>query len=79
MKLEFNDEAFSQLRNNPALLDGRGEAIAAACNADSEWGGYYATEPEFDGRTTFQRVFGADGRNDELRDLRLIKNLDAGQ
>lgn len=79
MRLDINLDAISQLRGDPGILAGRGEAIAAACNAESQWGGYHATPVEFDGHTSFQRVYAADGRNDEARDNRLIKNLDAGR
>lgn len=57
------------------LLVERAEAIAQACNDDSTWGGYHAVVDE-DRQSA--RVYSADGRNDEARDQRLLRNLDAG-
>lgn len=59
-----------------ALLEEKAKAIADACNQQSSWGGYaYAAriEPE----RARARVWSYDNRNDEARDHRMIKNLDA--
>lgn len=55
----------------------KGEAIAAACNEQSSWGGYYSAAAVGPDRAR-ARVWSADNRNDEARDNRLMKNLDAG-
>lgn len=59
-----------------ALLDQMGKAVADACNAESSWGGYhYAVH--VDERRARVHIWSADRRNDEARDQRLIRNLDA--
>lgn len=46
MRLKVNRGEFRELRTSPAaqaLVDKHAERIAAACNAQSSWGGYEAT------------------------------------
>lgn len=59
-----------------ALLAERARAIEAACNADSSWGGYHSA---VDASGMSARVWSADRRNDEARDQRLLRNLDAAR
>lgn len=57
-------------------LERRAQAIADACNADSTWGGYHADVGR-DGKSA--QVWSADARNDEARDQRLLRFLDAAR
>lgn len=57
---------------------GRAEAIADACNADSTWGGYLSADSTHSDRWPHATVWSADGRNDEGRDARTLRHLDAG-
>jgi hypothetical protein len=55
----------------------RGQAIAAACNAESSWGGYEsAAEVTYVGAMAVVRSIGE--HDDEARTNRLVRNLGAG-
>lgn len=80
VRIKFNAQAFPELMAGPeaeAMLEQRARAIADACNSDSSWGGYFyaVTRGKVRARA---RIWSADDRNDEPRDQRLIRNLDAG-
>ncbi len=79
-KLKFNPAAFDEILGGSEALEmvrSKGEAIAEACNSDSSWGGYFSAATT-DGDRARARVWSADNRNDEARDQRLVRNLDAG-
>lgn len=79
LKLVFHSKAFDQILGGAKALDlvkDKGEAVAEACNADSSWGGYF-TAASNDGTRARARVWSADNRNDESRDQRMLRNLDA--
>lgn len=59
-----------------ANIAARGEAVADACNTESSWGGYF-TAARVDGIRARATVWSADNRNDEARDQRLVRNMDA--
>lgn len=61
-----------------ADLTRRAEAIAAACNSDSAWGGYFGAGQSGSDSRPHAYVWCADGRNDEDRDNRMLHNFDAG-
>lgn len=77
VKLTFKRGAIQELAG---LLHGeiqdRAQAVADACNAESQWGGYESGDASGDWPRA--RVWNSDSRNDEARDQRLIKALDAG-
>ena len=77
MKLKWNPAGLAAIDAAASrLLEERAAAIAEACNRDSSWGGYHSA-PSSDGQAA--QVWSADARNDEARDQRLIRNLDAGR
>lgn len=77
VRIDWNQQGFRDLMRDPALVEGRGERIADACNADSSWGGYYSAVSVSDIRAR-ARVWSIGG-NGEARKQRLIRNLDAGK
>lgn len=80
VRIRFKPQAFPELMAGPeaeAMLEQRARAIADACNSDSSWGGYFYAVTK-DGVRARARIWSADDRNDEARDQRLIRNLDAG-
>jgi len=80
VRLEFNREALRQIMSGPearALVNGMADATRDACNAESSWGGYESADASDDIRAR-ARVWSYDNRNDEARDNRMIRNLDAG-
>lgn len=81
VRLKWNGgEGLAELVTHEALLPvvkEKVEAIAAACNAESAWGGY-ASAASIDGDRVRGRVWSFDDRNDEARDNRMVKHLDAG-
>lgn len=60
-----------------AIVEEKAQAIAAACNAESSWGGYDSAA-RIDNDRARARVWSFDDRDDEARDNRILKNLDAG-
>lgn len=58
------------------LVNEMADATRAVCNEESSWGGYDSADASSDVRAR-ARVWSYDG-NDEARDNRMIKNLDAG-
>lgn len=56
----------------------RAAAIAAAANSQSVWGGYFSADSTHADRWPHATVWSADDRNDEGRDNRILRNLDAG-
>lgn len=79
IRAKLNRRGIRSLLNSDealALVASKGEAIAEACNSQSSWGGYF-TAASADGVRARAKVWSADGRNDEARDQRLVRNLDA--
>lgn len=79
VRLKFHRQAIEEIEKSPealALVQQKADAIADACNGQSSWGGYFSAA-EVNSDRARARVWSADGRNDEARDQRLIKNLDA--
>lgn len=60
-----------------AMIERKAEAITDACNRESSWGGYLHDDASSAIRAR-QHIWSADARNDEARDQRLVRNLDAG-
>lgn len=77
VRIDWNREGFRDLMRDPSLVEGRGERVADACNAESSWGGYYHATTVSDVRAR-SRVWSIGG-NGETRQQRLIRNLDAGK
>lgn len=80
MKIVIHDAGLAEIRRLAgAELEARAAAIAAACNAESSWGGYFSEldlgNPDF----PVARVWSADDRGDESRDQRILRFLDAGR
>ena len=74
MDVTWNQAGLAAIdRATAQLLEDSAAAIADACNSDSSWGGYDSALGD-DGKA---RVWSADGRDDEARDQRLIRHLDA--
>lgn len=77
MKVVVHRKAVRELMCDHSLLEGKAEAVRDACIADSTWGGYAASPVTDDGTRARSRVWSFDDRNDEARDNRMVKNLDA--
>lgn len=82
-KVKIHRGAIRKLMQDPKVLADlkrRGEAIAAAANAQSSWGGYYSGVSEQSGRPSV-RVWNIKqaAADDEARNNRLIRSLDAGR
>jgi hypothetical protein len=80
VRIRFKKQGFPAIMAGPEaqeMLDRRARAITAACNNDSTWGGYHYAVSR-DAVRARARIWSADARNDEARDQRLIRNLDAG-
>lgn len=83
VRLTFNTGAIEQLLTSPAMeaeLKRRAERIAAAANAESSWGGYQASSSR-EGSRARARVWNVkhEAADDEARNNRLIRGLDAGR
>lgn len=79
VRLQYNPKAYDEILGGAkalAAVSEKVDSIAAACNADSSWGGYFSAASSTNGRAR-GRVWSADNRNDEHRDQRLVRNLDA--
>lgn len=82
-KLKFNVNDFARIRTEEKVLAdlrARAERIKDACNAQSSWGGYYSAATVRGDRVR-ARVWsiGPKAREDNARNQRLIRNLDAGR
>jgi hypothetical protein len=62
--------------NAKALVGNMADDVAAACNSDSSWGGYYAGDASSSVRA--RATVWSIGGNGEERKNRLLRNLDAG-
>lgn len=72
-------EGLRAIDRSPAALElikAKAKAIADACNAESSWGGYASAAAIHPDRVR-GTVWSYDNRDDEARDNRMIKNLDA--
>lgn len=81
VRLVLDRRNIDRLATSPeAVVDVRRrvEAMAAACNSQSSWGGY-ESEVDVDGRGVVGRVWSIDEASDEARAQRLVRNLDAGR
>lgn len=79
VRLVYHMEAFGEIERSPevlALIKAKAEAVAAACNAESSWGGYASAAAIHSDRAR-GTVWSYDNRNDEARDNRLVRNLGA--
>lgn len=73
------DQVFDELR--AACIEdlrARAKRIADACNQASSWGGY-SSEVSTTGSRPRARVWSYGAHDDEARQQRLVKNLDAGR
>lgn len=63
-----------------SLVNRKAGAIARACNAQSSWGGYRVDTTAGEDRAR-ARIYNIsrNGQKDENRNLRMIRNLDAGR
>jgi hypothetical protein len=80
VKVVVHEGAVHELLTSTAVqrdLERRGAAIAAACNADSAWGGYDSGPVPGD-PTAKVNVWSIGENDDEARRNRLVRNLDAG-
>lgn len=78
----INQRTILSWLRDPALvndLERRAAAIAAAANAESSWGGY-ESEVDTSGSRPRARVWNIkpEAQDDEARNNRIIRNLDAG-
>ena len=80
-KVKVNRDEFRRLRTSPAalaLVASRAEAIAAACNAASSWGGYEARSSAAGNRARAQVwTIEREAVVDNARNQRLIRNIGA--
>lgn len=79
VRVVVDKSAVEQLTNGDEAksdVERRAEAIADACNGESEWGGYYSAA--IDGNEAGANVWSSDNRNDDARDQRMIRNMSAG-
>ena len=82
-KLRFNVDDFARIRTEEKVLADlreRAKKIADACNMQSTWGGYYSAAVVRGDRAR-ARVWsiGPKAAEDNARNQRLIRNLDAGR
>lgn len=84
IRLKFKRGAFAELRTQPKVradIERRAAAVAAACNADSTWGGY-KSGPEAQNQSRAAAnvwTVSAGAREDNARNQRMIRNLQAGR
>ncbi|HEY4268414.1 MAG TPA: hypothetical protein VGM94_09510 [Galbitalea sp.] len=79
VRLKWNQPAFVAIDTAPKALElvrSKVDAIAAACNEQSSWGGYASGAAIHPDRVR-GTVWSFDNRVDEARDNRMIRNLDA--
>lgn len=77
IRIEVDASAIEDILTSQKAYDvvaAEAERIADACNAQSEWGGYHASDGSGPSRAR-ARVHSADNRNDEFRDQRMLRNL----
>lgn len=80
-KVVIVNEAFERLVKDPKLVEDiarRTKAIEDACNTQSEWGGY-ASSVSTEGKRVHGRVYSYGSHDDEARQNRMVRNLDAGR
>lgn len=78
VRIKFNPKMNEHLDSKGLpLVEAKVKAIEEACNSASSWGGYHSAAGIRPGGTAAGTVWSADNRNDEGRDNRLVKNLDA--
>lgn len=79
VRVKMKRSGIRALMANPALVVPRAEAIAAACNEQSSWGGYASADASSKtrGRAHVWSYAKQDGSGTTERANRLIKNLDA--
>ena len=83
VEVTFNGDAIERLLTSPAMVQDlrrRAERVADAANRESSWGGY-ASSASGEGRRAHARVWNvkAGAADDEARNNRLIRGLDAGR
>lgn len=81
VRVVMNPEGVKKVLNDPRIqkaLEERAAAIAKACNAESSWGGY-ESGPVEEKDTARANVWTIGDHDDEARQQRLVKNLDAGR
>lgn len=82
-RVKFKRNAILDLMNTPALAEEvkrRAEAVAAAANAESTWGGYVSGMAA-DSDRPHARVWNvkSGASDDEARNQRMLRSLDAGR
>lgn len=82
-RLKFTRDGMQNLIGAEKLkadLERRAKAIADACNAESEWGGYYSAAST-EGDRARARVWNIKrgASDEESRNQRMIRNLDEGR
>lgn len=83
VEVRFNEQAIARLLKSPAVeqdLARRAERVADAANSESSWGGYYS-DSSSEGTRARARVWNvkAGAADDEARNNRMIRALDAGR
>lgn len=83
VEVTFNGDAIERLLTSPAMVQDlrrRAERVADAANRESSWGGYVSSASG-EGRRAHARVWNvkAGAADDESRNNRLIRGLDAGR
>lgn len=78
IRIVINEDAVHELMHQTVgLLAEKGAAIAAACNAESSWGGY-ESDAEVTEIGAMAVVWTIGEHDDEARQNRLVRNLGAG-
>lgn len=81
VRVVIHEAARKQLLKSSSVqddLNARGQAIADACNAQSSWGGY-KSGPSAGSDTAKTNVWSIGDHDDEARQQRLPRNMDAGK
>lgn len=81
LKIKLNRAGVEALLTSDEMkadLARRAKAIEVACNNDSTWGGY-ASSASNGGKRARAKVWSYGAHDDESRQQRLVKNLDAGR
>lgn len=78
IEVTVNEAAVHQLMHECiGIVSARGAAVAAACNAESSWGGYESAAEVTD-IGAMAVVWSIGDHDDEARQNRLVMNLGAG-
>ena len=80
-RLQFSNSGFRKIMRSANVqrdIEKRAERIAAACNAQSSWGGY-EWAPASSGSGAQVWSISDHARADNARSNRMLKNLDAGR